>query len=377
MKVRNFVKILASCTAILTSGLLLADVILSQEVPDDPHRNRGFNLVQGEDDRGYLHKRDYPWRAIGRLDLPSGGHCTGTLVGEDLVLTNAHCVENSAGKLIKGIRFRPNLIDNRSEYNIGVSHVWWGDPGTSDDWAIIRLRSPIGSRVGYFGYRTPSANILSSTGWQDRLILAGYSGDKYSKTPGVHYGCSIINGFNHTCDTHYGASGSAIFGFFNGDPSIVALHWGNNGAGRPNNYTPPARYTELITKLRNNNEGKPNRTYVQLCNRSDHDNIYSAIAYYEAPGWRSEGWYKLEKGTCREVKIPVDRPYNGDIFLHAKIGSITWGSGKNRFCVRRGSKFTILNADRNCSGSTNDEYAQFGKAFGVRANQLNTWNFNR
>ena len=119
MKLRFNIKLLT--TSILTSistaffMINMNSSVSSQEIPDDPRPNRGFNLVYGNDDRGELNSRSYPWSAIGRLDIPGGGHCTATLVGVDLILTNAHCVENNSGKLIKGLRFRPNLINNKSE----------------------------------------------------------------------------------------------------------------------------------------------------------------------------------------------------------------------------------------------------------------------
>ena len=205
--------------------------------------------------------------------------------------------------------------------------------------------------------------------------MAGYSGDLYSNTPGVHYGCSIVNSKNHDCDTSYGASGSSIFAFFNGKPFVVGLHWGNSGAGNYNTYTTPSTYTNRITELRKNNEGKSNRTYVLLCNRSKFNKIYSAIAYYDN-GWTSKGWYALDKDTCKEVPVLTSRPYNGYIFLYAKTGSTNWGSGQYRFCVRSGGAFNISNADKTCNQTSKDSFAKFGKALTVKANSLNSWNFN-
>ena len=114
MKLSKFIK--TFCLSVISTTFLIniQKSILAQEIPDDPRPSNGFNLVYEDDDRGELNSRRYPWTAIRRLDLPNGGHCTGTLVGVDLVLTNAHCVENDSGNLRQGIRFRPNLIDNES-----------------------------------------------------------------------------------------------------------------------------------------------------------------------------------------------------------------------------------------------------------------------
>ena len=52
--------------------------------------------IIGEDNRIPMTLRKYPWSAIGRVAgiTASGGeyHCTGTLISENVVLTNSHCV---------------------------------------------------------------------------------------------------------------------------------------------------------------------------------------------------------------------------------------------------------------------------------------------
>ncbi|MEM6402639.1 MAG: trypsin-like serine protease [Cyanobacteria bacterium P01_D01_bin.116] len=60
---------------------------------DAKFRRRG---VIDWDDRVPMLSRKYPWSAIGRVQGFDGNggsyHCTGTLIAEDVVLTNAHCV---------------------------------------------------------------------------------------------------------------------------------------------------------------------------------------------------------------------------------------------------------------------------------------------
>lgn len=374
MKVSELFKLIASA-AVSVVCLGFGSMVSAEEAPHDPLIRFGQNLVVGNDDRGPLNSRSYPWSAIGRLDVNGRHRCTATLVGTDLVLTNAHCVTDNSGTFTQGLRFRPNVIDNTSEYDIGVAHGWWGTPARPgpDDWAILRLRTPIGERVGYFGFKSPTPTTLSSSSWRNRLILAGYSGDFYRNTPGVHYGCSILNERHHDCDTYYGASGSAIFGFFSGQPHIVALHYGNTGVY--NNYIHPQKYTARISELRRNDRGKPNRTYILLCNRSNSNQIDGAIAYYDQ-SWRTRGWYKIAKDTCTEVSIPVDRLYDGNVYIYGKDNSgLVWRGGNNNFCVDT-QAFHVTNADRGCPTGNNYSFVRFSRPVKVNPHRLNSYNFN-
>ncbi len=209
---------------------------------DNPTGNR---QVVGADDRVPMTSRAYPWSAIGRLEhLDANGQvvtiCTGSLIGNDLVLTNAHCVvDEDTHKLTRNtLRFRPNLIDDRSRVTAFASRVRYGDNGKDgffgeDDWALIRLNEPLGKQQGVIGWRNLSTESLRRLSRQVQLI--GYSADfppnRPGKTAGVHRGCSILGdgdmGFlRHNCDTFGGASGGPLLTQVNGKFYIVALHAG-------------------------------------------------------------------------------------------------------------------------------------------------------
>jgi protease YdgD len=78
--------------------------------------SRGIPNPEG-DKRIPMLSQKYPWSTIGRVEgirsnTNRGYHCTGTLVGANLVLTNAHCViDSDSGKLSQRIQFMPNVID--------------------------------------------------------------------------------------------------------------------------------------------------------------------------------------------------------------------------------------------------------------------------
>jgi len=209
---------------------------------DNPTGNR---QVIGRDDRVPMTSRAYPWSTIGRLEhLDDKGRvtiiCTGSLIGNDLVLTNSHCVVDEDTHKLTGdvLRFRPNLIDNRSRTSAFARRVRYGDNGErgffgENDWALIRLDQPLGRQQGTLGWRNLSTESLRRL--VGKVQLAGYSADfppdHPGKTAGVDRECSILGdgdmGFlRHDCDTFGGASGSPLLVPINGKFQIVALHAG-------------------------------------------------------------------------------------------------------------------------------------------------------
>jgi len=210
---------------------------------DNPTGNR---QVVGEDDRVPVTSRAYPWSAIGRLEqMDTNGEvaasCTGTLIGKSLVLTNSHCVvDRQTGQLVKRvIRFRPNVIRDRSQAVAFAINIRYGETGENgfgpDDWALVTLDRDLGSQFGTIGWRSLPVEKLQALGKTIRLV--GYSGDFPEQNPGrtasIHPGCSIlqeVQGFlRHDCDTSSGASGGPLLAQFNGRYEIIALHAGTLG----------------------------------------------------------------------------------------------------------------------------------------------------
>lgn len=230
--------------------------LASSEKPiDGDRRVEGWRGVVGSDDRIPMISRKYPWSAIGRIVGESTDHslytCTGTLIAENIVLTNSHCViDPETHQLSKKIRFLPNVINRELQDDNDVAlaeKVLYGTDFTNNkitnqtnDWALIQLNKPIGRKYGYLGWKSlPSSTLIKN---QKKFIFVGYSGDfpnpkksgydLLSAGPGwtasFQEGCSILgdeqNILLHDCDTTSGSSGGPIIGVINAQPYIVALN---------------------------------------------------------------------------------------------------------------------------------------------------------
>lgn len=209
--------------------------------------------VIGTDDRIPMTLRQYPWSSIGRVaGITAGGgkyHCTGTLIAENLVLTNSHCVvDPDTHKLSQKIWFQPNVI-NAEVLDMAdvatVKEVIYGTDFTDrnqdkNDWAVMLIDKPLGRKYGYLGWKNLPTSAFAQIPQQ--LFFVGYSGDfpnpqnpNYRRftagagwTAGAQQGCSILGEEQeillHDCDTAGGSSGGPIIAFIDNNPYIVALN---------------------------------------------------------------------------------------------------------------------------------------------------------
>lgn len=89
---------------------------IEQSVKPNESKRRG--IPDGYDDRILMTSSKYPWSTIGRVQGTTANaqdyHCTGTLIYDNLVLTNSHCViDPETGVLSKEVKFLPNFINGR------------------------------------------------------------------------------------------------------------------------------------------------------------------------------------------------------------------------------------------------------------------------
>lgn len=357
--------------------------------------------------------KNYPFSAIGHLEITKRDgnqfYCSGSLVGSDLVLTAYHCVWN-----VLKIIFRPNGLSESGMYS-----EWTGGPlsekfdGSIDwstansghglkDWAIIRLKSPLGQKSGTFEVDGLSFDALSKPEWKDKLYLLGYPGALNNELH-LFRSCNITvdageMGWVHNCNAPGGASGGPLFymkdnrahvvgAFVAGIPmetmegilkeALMALEL-SRAVGKPITAlalaAPATRFASAVRRLNEKNEGC-GYTAFHICNRaSSRETIAVAIAYPD-PGrvdYISEGTWNIPFGSCRELWVPGISRFSGNVYFHAQSPSYFWGEDMT-FCFD-GSRFKhpFARRDADQGRCRTRKYSKRSIKYG----SVNNWNIN-
>ena len=174
-----------------------------------------------------------PWEAVGRLDIAGKGFCTGALIGQDLVLTAAHCLfDKDTGAQIDyaSIEFLAGWRNGRaSAYRNVRRAVIHPDYSYSEevssarvrnDIALLELSRPIRNTT-ILPFETAARPLQG-----DRVGVVSYARDR-SEAPSLQELCTVLarqEGVLVTsCAVDFGSSGAPIFVFSDGKAQIVSV----------------------------------------------------------------------------------------------------------------------------------------------------------
>lgn len=355
-----------SCLRTVQILTCLASIItlpVAGDEPVDPTILFVKGMKAGPEIRLPVWTNDYPWKCVGKVKTASGSFGTGTLVGDDIVLTNAHVIEKKSGEIDAPIVFFPGYADGPREYESMVAEVVRGESETGRDYAILRLTSPLGKKLGHPGVASRDLLTVTKKSWKNKLFMIGYSSDLYQGEVASHYvGASILGdagaaGWLHDCDSMPGSSGSGLM-YLSDDGSVylVALHWG----GIPPTYddevcVPVSAFWNRYLKFK---QGAPfEYTTVHFLNNSKSDTISVSLAYPEYEGgktvWITEGYWNVKQGRGKEIQIRGRARYSGSIYYHARGGGREWG-GDTRLAAKDGTykiRFADSQANREKYGT--------------------------
>lgn len=197
---------------------LLVLLLMDRAAGETPLRAPG---IDADDDRLQVDIAQMPWRAIGKVQSPTGGSCTGTLIGARLVLTAGHCLYQKARRqllpvsslhFLAGVRggdFAAHALVIRVEHAPGLLALLRGDSRSlQDDWAVLVLDQPLGERFGILKLaRTPlpPGTALKSAGYAQDHRLKLMADPDCRALPGAP--ASLIG---HDCEVTHGNSGGPL-----------------------------------------------------------------------------------------------------------------------------------------------------------------------
>jgi V8-like Glu-specific endopeptidase len=199
------------------------------------------DFVIGNDDRKNFYPYTWPWFCTGRIDVWKYGSLiwggAGALVGKNVVLTASHLVPWGTGPGNWAMKFTPAYYDGQSTLGSGMYSYTekakgYSDHDQGDDMAVLKLYTPLGNSLGYFGYKTYSDDWEGGAYW----ILVGYPSavgggqrptwqsyivitDDDSDGAGVE--------LEHTGDATSGNSGGPLWSWWDDSPRVIGTHSGS------------------------------------------------------------------------------------------------------------------------------------------------------
>ena len=169
-------------------------------------------VIEGDSRKHITGTKELPFRWVGKINFVTAedtkASCTGSLISPDTVITAGHCLARKGKKFT----FTPGINGSEQPFRTAsVTQVWYdknfGQPGR--DWGVMKLETPIGSDVGWFGMQSPDTKSLDGK----FATIVGYPGDKEANTMWKDRNKVLKTNERqvyYTTDTFGGQSGAAI-----------------------------------------------------------------------------------------------------------------------------------------------------------------------
>ena len=185
---------------------------------------------------------EYPWSALGRVNLAGRGFCTGIVIGPRPVLTQARCLYDGRD----GRWFRPQELHFIAAYqqdsyladspvsNFSVAPGFNPAGGISlnnltNNWALLKLQKPIGGQTGWLSINWDDTHL----GPDSVVLHAGFRRDR-PHAINLHFGCAPAVGAVDLCAPTPAEQSLPVFVLVDGQLEVVGEYYTRWASQGPN-----------------------------------------------------------------------------------------------------------------------------------------------